>query len=91
MDGEDLSMYDTVGAVPAGEERDTEDRETLEKLEWELASDTGRLTGELFLTRAEKSMVIRHERQNSRFDSCRPPFCCVIPLSCPHFTPCQSE
>lgn len=43
MDGEDLSMYDTVGA---DEEQDTEDRNTLERLEWELASDTGRLTAD---------------------------------------------
>ncbi|GFR96426.1 zinc finger B-box domain containing protein 1 [Elysia marginata] len=46
MDGEDLSMYDTVGAAPAGEDQDTEDRATLDRLEWELASDTGRLTAD---------------------------------------------
>ncbi|KAK3727242.1 hypothetical protein RRG08_049869 [Elysia crispata] len=46
MDGEDLSVYDNVGAAPAEEDQDTEDRETLEKLEWELASDTGRLTAD---------------------------------------------
>ncbi|GFO16535.1 Zinc finger b-box domain containing protein 1 [Plakobranchus ocellatus] len=46
MDGEDLSVYDAVGAVPAEDDQDTEDRETLEKLEWELASDTGRLTAD---------------------------------------------
>lgn len=44
MDGEDLSSYDTVGDQ---ESRNIDDQESLSKLEWELASESGRLTGEM--------------------------------------------
>ena len=45
MDGEDLSKYDS----DLNSERlkqNSEDKEELEKLEWELASESGRLTGQ---------------------------------------------
>lgn len=42
VDGEDLSSYDTVGDL---ETRNMEDQESLSKLEWELASESGRVTG----------------------------------------------
>ena len=42
MEGEDLSCYDNVGVV---DHHDEEDVEALQQLEWELASDTGRMTG----------------------------------------------
>lgn len=44
MDGEDLSSYDTVGDQ---ESRNIDDQESLSKLEWELASESGRLTGKV--------------------------------------------
>lgn len=44
MDGDDLSRYDNVGVT---EQQDVEDKQALDQLEWELASDTGRLTGEV--------------------------------------------
>lgn len=44
MDGEDLSSYDTVGDQ---ESRNIDDQESLSKLEWELASESGRLTGKM--------------------------------------------
>ena len=43
VDGEDLSRFDNIGAV---ENSNKEDTEALDKLEWELASQSGRLTGE---------------------------------------------
>jgi hypothetical protein len=42
VDGEDLSRFDDVGATDTVNKEDTE---TLDKLEWELASQSGRLTG----------------------------------------------
>ena len=45
MDGEDLSKYDANDKEDKNERND-EDKEALERLEWELASDTGRITGE---------------------------------------------
>ena len=45
MDGEDLSKYDSNDAVTRRRQVDTDDMETLEQLEWELASQTGRITG----------------------------------------------
>ena len=42
MDGADLSLYDEVGWE---EMQNAEDEETLDQLEYELASTTGRLTG----------------------------------------------
>ncbi|XP_059172738.1 zinc finger B-box domain-containing protein 1-like [Physella acuta] len=43
VDGEDLSFYDDVGLA---EQQDMEDKQALDQLEWELASDTGRLTAD---------------------------------------------
>lgn len=43
VDGEDLSSYDTVGDQ---ESRNIDDQESLSKLEWELASESGRLTAD---------------------------------------------
>ncbi|XP_055868868.1 dentin sialophosphoprotein-like isoform X2 [Biomphalaria glabrata] len=43
MDGDDLSRYDNVGVT---EQQDVEDKQALDQLEWELASDTGRLTAD---------------------------------------------
>ena len=42
MDGEDLSRYDGVGKK---QRDDREDTEALDQLEWELASQHGRVTG----------------------------------------------
>ena len=42
MDGDDLSRYDDVGKK---QRDDTDDNETLDQLEWELASQEGRITG----------------------------------------------
>ena len=42
VDGEDLTRFDDIGAR---ETSNMEDTETLDKLEWELASQSGRLTG----------------------------------------------
>ena len=42
VDGEDLSRFDDIGATDTANKEDTE---TLDKLEWELASQSGRLTG----------------------------------------------
>ena len=42
MDGEDLSCYDNKGEE--GVQRQDDDT-TLDQLEWELASETGRITG----------------------------------------------
>ena len=42
MDGEDLADYDDFGAR---EEQDEADTEALNQLEWELASQDGRITG----------------------------------------------
>ena len=42
MDGEDLSRYDDVGKK---QRDDREDTEALDQLEWELASQDGRVTG----------------------------------------------
>ena len=42
MDGEDLSRYDDVGKK---QRDDREDTEVLDHLEWELASQDGRVTG----------------------------------------------
>jgi len=42
MEGTDLSIFDTVGESTV---RDQDDEETLDQLEWELASHSGRLTG----------------------------------------------
>jgi len=43
MEGEDLSSYDNYGAR---DEQNTEDKQSLDQLEWELASDTGRITAD---------------------------------------------
>ena len=42
MDGEDLSIYDSRGFEV---DQNGDDSNTLNELEWELASQTGRLTG----------------------------------------------
>ena len=42
MDGEDLSRYDDVGKR---QRDDNDDTEALDQLEWELASQEGRVTG----------------------------------------------
>ena len=42
MDGEDLSIYDGRGGDV---DQNADDSNTLNELEWELASQTGRLTG----------------------------------------------
>ena len=42
VDGDNLSKFDEVGAR---EKSNIEDVETLDKLEWELASQSGRVTG----------------------------------------------
>ena len=44
MDGDDLSKYD-ADAKSERVQQNSEDKEALEKLEWELASESGRLTG----------------------------------------------
>ena len=44
MEGTDLSIFDNMGIK---DNRDTDDEEALDQLEWELASQTGRLTGRL--------------------------------------------
>ena len=43
VDGDDLSRYDRSEAA---EDQGDEDNETLDQLEWELASQSGRITGE---------------------------------------------
>ena len=43
MEGTDLSIFDNVGVM---DNRDVDDEETLDQLEWELASQTGRITGQ---------------------------------------------
>ena len=43
MEGEDLSIYDACGEQ--GQQQSHDDSDTLDQLEWELASETGRLTG----------------------------------------------
>ncbi|KAK3095777.1 hypothetical protein FSP39_018981 [Pinctada imbricata] len=43
VDGEDLSNYDAMGEL---EKQNQDDEETLEQLEWELASASGRLTAD---------------------------------------------
>ena len=40
--GDDMSVYDTTGK----DYNEMEDKETLEKLTWELASQSGRITGQ---------------------------------------------
>ena len=42
MEGTDLSIYDNMGD---SEKRNEEDEETLDQLEFELASESGRVTG----------------------------------------------
>lgn len=42
MDGEDLSIFDSRGWE---DDRQADDEEALDQLEYELASQTGRLTG----------------------------------------------
>ena len=42
MEGTDLSIFDEVGDKDM---RNQDDEETLDQLEWELASQSGRLTG----------------------------------------------
>ena len=42
MDGEDLSRYDDLGKK---QNDDRDDTEALDQLEWELASQEGRITG----------------------------------------------
>lgn len=44
MDGEDLSKYDDDG-IHDRFTQNAEDMETLDGLEWELASETGQITG----------------------------------------------
>ncbi|KAJ8309401.1 hypothetical protein KUTeg_014275 [Tegillarca granosa] len=48
VDGEDLTRYDEVGKSDLQNQDDTE---TLDKLEWELASETGRITADGKLSR----------------------------------------
>ncbi|KAH9490719.1 hypothetical protein Btru_032888 [Bulinus truncatus] len=43
IDGDDLSSYDNVDVT---HQQDMEDKQALDQLEWELASDTGRLTAD---------------------------------------------
>ena len=45
MEGTDLSIFDEVGDK---DRRNQEDEDTLDQLEWELASQSGRLTGIVF-------------------------------------------
>ena len=45
MEGTDLSIFDEVGDK---DRRNQEDEDTLDQLEWELASQSGRLTGTVF-------------------------------------------
>ncbi|KAL8625580.1 hypothetical protein ACOMHN_014668 [Nucella lapillus] len=45
MDGEDLSKYDR-DRTSEKVEQNTDDRETLDRLEWELASEAGRITAD---------------------------------------------
>ncbi|XP_033637612.1 cell wall protein RBR3-like isoform X2 [Asterias rubens] len=46
VDGDDMSVYDTTGK----DYNEMEDKETLEKLTWELASQSGRITADGCLT-----------------------------------------
>ena len=48
VDGEDLTRYDDEGSQ---ETTNKEDTEALDKLEWELASQSGRLTGTVNVSR----------------------------------------
>ena len=45
MDGEDLSKYDEVGDRTMNKEEEEDEREALDQLEWELASQDGRIVG----------------------------------------------
>ncbi|XP_056005117.1 uncharacterized protein LOC125659401 isoform X1 [Ostrea edulis] len=53
VDGEDLSSYDTVGDQ---ENRNLEDQESLSRLEWELASESGRVTADGQISRMSTVM-----------------------------------
>ena len=46
MDGEDLSKYDEVADRVMNKEEEEDEREALDQLEWELASQDGRIVGE---------------------------------------------
>ena len=45
MEGTDLSIFDEVGDK---DRRNQDDEDTLDQLEWELASQSGRITGRIF-------------------------------------------
>ncbi len=55
MDGDDLSKYDEIDKKRIDDQDDTE---ALDQLEWELASQGGRVTGEMFLTNLFRCCVI---------------------------------
>ena len=57
MDGEDLSQYDGLPAPRTQQEE--EDSQTLDELEWELASQSGRITGKWEITKSGTSQVSR--------------------------------
>ena len=56
MDGEDLSRYDDVGKK---QRDDREDTEALDQLEWELASQEGRVTGDDYFSTLNYSCTWR--------------------------------
>lgn len=52
VDGDDFSCFDAVGTL---DEQNMEDKQTLDQLEWELTSNTGRLAGI-----CEKTIVLEY-------------------------------
>ncbi|WAR28648.1 ZBBX-like protein [Mya arenaria] len=68
MEGTDLSIFDTVGQSAV---QDQEDEETLDQLEWELASQSGRLTVEGKISRMEMPDDFSDDSVNSSLESFR--------------------
>lgn len=68
MEGTDLSIFDTVGDNGV---QNKEDEETLDQLEWELASQSGRVTADGKISRMELADDISDEDVNNSLESFR--------------------
>lgn len=68
MEGTDLSIYDHVGEK---DNRDVDDEEALGQLEWELASQSGRITADGKISRMEMPEDLSDDSLNSSIESYR--------------------
>ncbi|KAL4219963.1 hypothetical protein ACF0H5_020374 [Mactra antiquata] len=68
MEGTDLSIFDNIGIK---DNRDEDDEEALDQLEWELASQSGRVTADGKISRMEMPENLSDDSLNNSMESIR--------------------